>query len=184
MDAFAYQSHMYQCIFEKLFSTLTDDWDSIELYRWFCRYKQAWKPSPIHAIDLDRISLKTPVTDHGISAIFVTPQSERNPNTKILLIIVLESLSFESSINLFGLVDEVLSQLKAQGVSSSEVEINLVDRFGFLCFSVSRQFGLKSKCLYKRYAEYKPCLYSLIFNDSIEHDRALNIMAGFLNKDT
>lgn len=181
-ETFAYLSYIYQCFFHILSSKLEHDQ---ELIKWFRENRSSIPRGMIpevHSINLDNIVEQASFKDDEIYAVFVTPQPVSNINTKILIIIVLNKLNSLPKKRIHTIIYTLWKEFKLQGIRESEIQINLVDHFGFLCFSTPLQFGLKTKCLYKKNTAYMPSLYQMMFDKSIQPLQAKKIIDNFFIK--
>ncbi len=172
-ESFAYLSELYAYFFDALKARFEEDDGFVRWCQQNCFLPRREYLPGFHTLDLNRLKPFDPGSKKGLSAAFVATRAVGNiDRAKALLILVEETLNAATSETISGAIEEVQQQLERQRIEPSELQLNLVDRFGFLCFGAPKGEGAEVKCLFQRYATYTPSLYSLLVNPvSLEHAR-------------
>ena len=178
-ESFAYVSELYRHFFDVLRTLFEQDEEFVRWSQQSCFLPRREYLLGFHSVDLARLASIDPTPNKGLSAIFLATRAIGNiDDAKVLLILVEESLDAAPLEAIRNCIEQIQEQLRSQQVKPSEIQVNLVDRFGFLCFGAPKGEGAEVKCLFQRYAAYTPSLYSLLVNP-VHPRRIQQIIRGF-----
>ena len=142
-EAFSHLSFVYG-EFYKLMSMMLDEHAPFLVWlRDHCRRTGSGIAPDYHAVDLDSLSEVRIPDDENVAAICAARQPRSNPVFKVLLIFVLKSLSRASGESIGVAVDIIAIRLMATGINRDQIEVELVDQYGYRCFATARQTGPK-----------------------------------------
>jgi hypothetical protein len=96
-----------------------------------------------------------------------------------LAVFVVDALHLIKTEDILKLVFLLEEQLKLQNISSGEISLDMVDRFGFLTLSTPHQFGLQSTSIFKKYLVCRPSFYEMISDQSLSRERCLKNVRSF-----
>ena len=154
-------------VYKELYKLMTKMIDDVVLTSWLKANRHitdARKAQVYHAVDLNDLPVIRLSGDDNVAAVYVTPQLQSNSKYRVLIVIVLKSLKTDSLKSIERVLDSIVQILGTRDVMHDQVEIDLVDQYGFGCFGVIRNSGPKGM---KPMTEVDPCflppLYDRLF---------------------
>jgi hypothetical protein len=163
-DSMSCLSFLYGELHKQMASMLDEN---VEFIDWLQnnRHKTTGISVPeYHAVDLDNLPVIRLQDDETATAVYITPQLRSNSRHKVLVIFVLQSLKIDSLESVERGMDVITEFLAPRGVKRDQIEIELVDRYGFGCFGIARKAGPEGLlALSEDSSDYLRTLYDRIF---------------------
>jgi len=151
-------------VYGELHALMKDMIDDTEFSCWLienCRTPEVINASAYHAVDLDNLpGLRLPGYSNVV-AVYIASQQQTNREHRVLVVLVLKSLKVESLESIDRVMDPVVQILASRDIRRDQIEVDLVDQYGFGCFGVIRNTGPKG---IKPMTEITPCFLPTLFH--------------------